>query len=281
VKIRAIEFEHRVELLAMIDDPEQWVVDLENQTATIRPIWPEALAQFNLWPHAKRFIFSSATMNAQYTLSMLGFDPNDADILEAPSSFAKEYRPIFLRSDLILNYKSMQDHTILRKWVDQIDEIISMYPDHKGLIHTGNYQLANLLTINSRHANRLLSHTAETRLITLERFKDLTEPKVLVSPSMTEGVDLPYEKCRFQIIGKIPYPNMIDKVWNARFEQNKEKAGTIYRQATIDQVVQATGRGMRADDDYCETWIIDGNILRLLQYTADFPKFFREAIRRV
>jgi len=74
---------------------------------------------------------------------------------------------------------------------------------------------------------------------------------------------------------------MLDKVWQARFEQDKDRAGRIYTQATIDQVVQAAGRGMRAEDDYCETWIIDANIRRLLQYTTDFPKFFREAIRLV
>jgi len=184
-----------------------------------------------------------------------------------------------LTGQLYLNHRS--DENVYKHWVAQVDEILTLYPNHKGLIHTGNYQLANLLVLNSRHPHRMIGHSAETRQITLERFKNMNTNKVLVSPALTEGVDLPYDQCRFQIIAKVPFPNMLDKVWQARFEQDKDRAGRIYTQATIDQVVQAAGRGMRAEDDYCETWIIDANIRRLLQYTTDFPKFFREAVRLV
>ena len=279
LKIRAIEFERQMELLAMIDNPDSWVVDLVEQAAIIRPIWPESLAGINLWPHSKKFIFCSATMNPAYTLPMLGIDPSEAEKIEIDSTFPKEYRPIFLTGQLYLNHRS--DENVYKHWVAQVDEILALYPNHKGLIHTGNYQLANLLVLNSRHPHRMIGHSAETRQITLERFKNMNTNKVLVSPALTEGVDLPYDQCRFQIIAKVPFPNMLDKVWQARFEQDKDRAGRIYTQATIDQVVQAAGRGMRAEDDYCETWIIDANIRRLLQYTADFPKFFREAVRLV
>jgi len=278
-RIRAIEFERRLELLSMIDESERWVVDLADQSAIIRPIWPETLAGINLWPHSKKFIFCSATMNPAYTLPMLGVNPDRAENIEIDSTFPKEYRPIYILGQLYLNHKS--DENVYRTWVKQIDDILALYPSHKGLIHTGNYQLANLLLLNSRNPHRLIGHTAETRQITLERFKQMDTNKVLVSPALTEGVDLPYDLCRFQIIAKVPYPNMLDKVWQARFAQDKNRAGRIYTQATIDQVVQATGRGMRAEDDYCETWIIDANIRRLLQYTAEFPRFFREAVRLV
>jgi len=208
---------------------------------------------------------------------MLGIDPSSAEYIEAPSTFAKEFRPIYIQPRVQMNFKNTSSD--LKRWVESIDDIIDMYYDHKGLVHTANYQLAKVLMSNSRHVTRLVSHTQETRQLTLERFKAMNDNQVLVSPSMTEGIDLPYDACRFQIIAKIPYPNMTDTVWSERFKQNKPRATQIYLQTAIDSVVQAAGRGMRADDDYCETWIIDSNIQRLIQYhTTDFPRFFREAI---
>lgn len=275
--IRGMEFERKLEVLALINKEDEWVVELGDQAAVVKPIWPNALAVMNLWPHATKFIFCSATINPNYVLPMLGFDPNQAENIEIPSQFPKEHRPIFIRPAVSMNHRA--DEATLRKWVDTLDEILSYYPDHKGLIHTANYQLAKIYLLNSRHLQRIIGHTPETRQITLERFKNMTENKVLVSPALTEGIDLPYDLCRFQVIAKVPFPNLTDKVWEARFRTDKTRAGKIYIQGTIDQIVQAAGRGVRASDDYCETWIIDANVNRLLQYnTMDFPKFFREAI---
>ena len=48
-------------------------------------------------------------------------------------------------------------------------------------------------------------------------------------------------------------------------------------------LLQAYGRGMRAEDDYCETYILDGNIKMLFNnrlYKSLVPEFFKEAIVR-
>ena len=45
--------------------------------------------------------------------------------------------------------------------------------------------------------------------------------------------------------------------------------------------VQAYGRGMRAENDHCDTYILDKNIQTILRnkmYRRLIPKFFREAI---
>lgn len=275
--MRGIEFLHKMEQLSFILKAEDWICDLADQAATIRPIWPEFLAISNLWPHARKFVFSSATMNPAYTLPLLGIDPHNAENIEAPSSFFSGFRPIFIRPKVTMNHAN--DADTLMKWINEIDKIIAEYPQEKGLIHTGNYRLAKLLLDNSIHVSRLVGHTSETRQLTLERFKAMTDNKVLVSPALTEGVDLPYDLCRFQIIGKVPFPNMVDKVWEARKESDPLRFGRVYTQTAIDSVVQAAGRGMRAEDDYCETWIIDSNIERLLKHNnRDFPRFFKEAI---
>ena len=113
----------------------------------------------------------------------------------------------------------------------------------------------------------------------LKEFKESKEPKIMASYSMNEGVDLPYDECRFQIIFKIPFPYLGDNQIRAR----KRIDNNWYNVKTVQKFIQAVGRGMRAEDDYCETYILDGNIRMLLNnhlYKNLVPEFFKEAIQR-
>lgn len=124
---------------------------------------------------------------------------------------------------------------------------------------------------------RLIDHKASNREAVLRYFEDSTEPLVLVSPSMSEGVDLPYDKCRFQVIYKIPFPYLGDKQVNRR--QRMDQRWYAYK--TIMTLMQAYGRGMRAHDDSCYTTYWDGNIEMLFRsplYRSLLPEFFKEAI---
>jgi len=94
---------------------------------------------------------------------------------------------------------------------------------------------------------------------------------------MSEGVDLPYEKCQFQVIYKVPYPYLGDKQINERKNIDPE----WYAYKTIMTLMQAYGRGMRAENDHCDTYILDKNIQTILRnkmYRKLIPKFFKEAI---
>ena len=124
-----------------------------------------------------------------------------------------------------------------------------------------------------------MGHNPKNREQVLNRFEHSKDPRVLVSPSMSEGVDLPYEKCQFQVIYKIPFPYLGDPQIN----QRKQQDPSWYSYKTIMTLLQAYGRGMRAEDDYCETYILDGNFRMLLRnplYRNLVPSFFKEAIQR-
>ena len=111
----------------------------------------------------------------------------------------------------------------------------------------------------------------------LKHFEEDKNPLVLVSPSMSEGVDLPYDKCRFQIIYKIPFPYLGDK--QVFMRQKRDKRWYAYK--TVMTLMQAYGRGMRAEDDYCATYILDSDIRLLFRspmYRSLVPEFFKEAI---
>jgi Rad3-related DNA helicase len=159
-----------------------------------------------------------------------------------------------------------------------LEKIIEHHKYEKGLIHTHNYKCQKYIIRNLKNP-RLLGHTPRNREYVLGEFESSKEPMILVSPSMSEGVDLPYEKCQFQVIYKIPFPYLGDKQIN----QRKNLDPKWYAYKTIMTLLQAYGRGMRAEDDYCETYILDGNFRMLLRnplYRDLVPSFFKEAIQR-
>ena len=81
----------------------------------------------------------------------------------------------------------------------------------------------------------------------------LALPTVLVSPSLREGVDLPDDFLRFQVLTKLPYPDLGDP-WTAA---RRERDPRWYAIETAKALLQAYGRSCRHAEDhgvtYCST----------------------------
>jgi Rad3-related DNA helicase len=72
---------------------------------------------------------------------------------------------------------------------------------------------------------------------------------------MTEGVDLVDDASRFQIICKIPYPYLGDKLVVKRMNRWK----WWYPLQTAKTIVQSIGRSVRNSTDYAVTYILDSD----------------------
>ena len=70
---------------------------------------------------------------------------------------------------------------------------------------------------------------------------------------MTEGVDLADDISRFQILCKVPYPYLGDKL--IKKKMNKWK--WWYSLETAKTIVQSIGRSVRNSDDFAVTYILD------------------------
>lgn len=131
----------------------------------------------------------------------------------------------------------------------------------------------------SRHWERMVLHDPGSVGLRsgLDRFLQRRD-SILVSPSATTGIDLPYGMCEYQIISKIPYPDMRSKVMRARMKIDPDYPAYIAAQT----LVQASGRGMRAEDDQCETFIVDGLWGWFYSRFAQFmPRWWKGAVKRV
>lgn len=272
VKMNLSELSHNLE-----ESPENWVVDPGQSGVSFKPLRVDSYANDRLFRHADLRLFMSATiLDQQLFCQWLGISPEETYHLQVKSIFPPSSRPVHL--NLVGNMSHRLIKRTAPKTIPVLEKIVEHHKYEKGLIHTHNYKCQQYILKNLKDP-RLMGHNPTNREFVLGQFERSNDPMVLVSPSMSEGVDLPYEKCQFQVIYKIPFPYLGDRQINQRKKQDPK----WYAYKTIMTLLQAYGRGMRAEDDYCETYILDGNFRMLLRnplYRNLVPDFFKEAIQR-
>ncbi len=193
-----------------------------------------------------------------------------------PIVFDYSNSPIFYIPDYKMSYK--EKDTSFPYIVKMIYNIISMYPGKRGIIQTGSYsfakQLKELLPDPARK-RVLLYEDSNEKQDNLETYKYSTD-KILIGPSLVEGLSLNDDLCRFQIIMKIPYPSLADKFISAKKDFNPQ----WYAETTSISILQGVGRGVRNEKDWCVTFILDGCFNNLLSSCRSmFPQEFIDRIQ--
>ena len=233
-------------------DPENWIVDYDpyTQKLAFKPIKVDKYAEEVLLKYADVCLFMSGTiLNPHKFAKWLGIDKDELYAIRRKSPFDIRRNPIKTFTGFDMTYRNLPSSA--RKSVPIIKDILERHNEEKGIIHTVSYQCKEFL-MKELNNPRLIDHETHNREKVLEDFKKSDKPLVLISPSMNEGVDLPGDECRFQIIYKIPYPNISDKQTNVR----RKKERIWYDYQTAINLVQTYGRGMRSEDDYCKTYFI-------------------------
>jgi len=176
-----------------------------------------------------------------------------AGIIRLPESFDFSKSPIICNTKYNVTRKTMD--TALPKLASDINKILDKHENQRGIIHTSSYSLMFDLSDKIVGDRVITYHDSNSKNAAIEKFKE-TEDGVLMGPSLTEGLDLPGDLCRFNIIGKIPYPSLGDAHIKKRMEKDRE----WYRWMTYNHIQQAIGRGVRFNGDQCVTYIMDGCI---------------------
>lgn len=255
-------------------DGMSWVPEQFGESLAFKPVTVSDWAQRTLFDGGAYVLMMSAVLPWS-VMTELGLRGEDVQRISVPSPFAVSHRPaVFLP---VVRVNSTMDETGEAALVETVDKILDHHGKSKGLIHTTNYRIAKLIVLNSRHQSRLVSHEQRDRSEALRKFKASARPLVMISPSMTTGVDLPYELCRFQIVAKLGWPDRGDLQVSLRSQFAGGDAW--YASRTIQALVQAYGRGVRAEDDRCVFYILDETFRALLgRWRDEFPSWFLEAL---
>ena len=255
---------------------KNWVWFPQEQQWSFKPVWVSKYAEGVFWKHTQKALMMSATILDYMQVSRnVGLDVMKVTYKALPSPFPKENRPIYLDYVGPVTAKTMQE--VLPNLVVKCRQILEKHADEKILIHCVTYKIRDYLA-QYLDKSRVMTHGSFDREAVLEAYKNSVGPKVLLSPSMDRGVDLPDDQCRVIIIVKVPYPDLGDPQISKRVHASKD-GNEWYAHKSIGKIIQMAGRGVRSKEDYALTYVLDSQFGRLFsEHRKMFPEWFREAI---
>lgn len=252
-------------------DPYSWVFDYnpDYEIIEFKPLKVDNYAKNTLLRYGDVCIFMSATiLDYKFFSKCLGLNESEVYAIRRKSPFDFKRNPIKTFDEFNLSHKTIGENA--PKTVGIVKSILKSHENEKGIIHTVSGQCKDYL-INQLNDSRLVEHNTHNRIEQLDKFRSSKEAQVLISPSMNEGVDLPGDLCRFQIIYKLPYPDLADKQIRMRANADED----WYNYKTAMSLIQTYGRGMRSEDDYCVTYFIDSRIREFVKASKFLPDSFK------
>jgi ATP-dependent DNA helicase DinG len=264
------------------DSPWVETPNFEENSIVLSPLTSKYLFNLCMDSFADKFVFMSATLPpADVLCREMGIDQKEMCYIEVGTPFPAEKSPIVILPVAKMGYRDLDKS--IPVIVQAIEAILENHPDEKGLIHSGNYRIATEIFngVDSVTRKRLISrdmHGEKSRIHNSELLKmhsGNNEPTVLISPSMTTGIDLFDDLSRFQIIVKLPFLSLGD----ARIKKKMELTNSWYTSSMVNALLQASCRSTRSIEDHSTTYILDAAFLFVYENNPRlFPDWFKKRL---
>jgi ATP-dependent DNA helicase DinG len=228
------------------------------------------------WPkETSKIILLSATISKK-DIEQLGLANKRVLYINCESPIPADRRPIISVNVATVNKVNLeQSVTDIANYINNI--VLPNHQHQKGLIHA-TYQMAALLRPLLTD-KRFMFHTNADKRQVYSQFREAPpdSAKVLVASGMYEGVDLPEDAGRWQVVAKIPWPNL----GNTAVKYMADKDPDWYVWQTLKDTMQACGRICRTPTDTGTTIIVDGSFDRLIDQSTKaglVPAWFLDGI---
>lgn len=277
-------------MLCKIDDLEKYEYDHvfeykeDEKSVSVKPVFVGTMME--ALEAASHNLFMSATVSEAFITKTMNLEKNKTKFIKLEPTFPKENKEVVFFDPLSLNFKSMQDPATVKKLRQNVAKIVKHHVEdgQRGIILTPSFKLTEELVnelepLAKKGLFKLFDHRQGEKLEhVLAAFKAYKGESVLISPSMYEGVDLPGDLSRFQIVVKAPFPSLGDKRMKFILDHHPD----LYNVITIMKIVQGAGRSVRSPTDQATTYVLDLNAQRLFnsndniwknEFTMRFTKF--------
>jgi len=202
----------------------------------------------------------------------------EAKYIKMESSFDFSRSPIYFYNKRRMSYNQIEANL---PWLYKtIDEIIDKHPEDNGIIHSASYHLAMKIhnNLSEKNKKRILVYEGTSEKKKVLKILKGNKNKILLGPSLMEGLDLKDNWSRFQIFAKVPYLSLADRFVKTKLEINPE----WYQWKAIINILQGTGRSVRNEDDWAVTYILDGSLSDLIHKNRkSFPIEFMQRLKVV
>jgi len=261
---------------------EDFVVMSDKETLKFKSIYGRKNFHSMLSNQAEHFLFMSGTIiDKDEYCKNLGIDREDTSFLSVDSEFDQNKRPVVNMGGMKVNaqWKNPENNASRDKYLSNIKEILALHHDEKGIIHTGNFKVAEWLVEQLEGGTHTIYHhnpeSKYKRESVIKAYMIDPKPSIMISPSMTEGVDLKDDKGRFAIIAKLAFPYLGD----AWIKKRLELSGEWYAVEVVKAMIQACGRVVRSKTDYGTCYIVDESWNYFYHKNSYlFPKWWKDAL---
>lgn len=239
-------------------ESDNWIINQiqpttfgKQRSLEFKPIDVSYYCQDVLYNYGRVVIMMSATIiDEKCFAESVGIPKDIMSYMSVESPFPAKNMPIIYSPMGKMNMESINE--TLPNIVKATNAILKRHPNDKGICHTHSFKILNYLQKNFA-SNRMLYQDDKNKDKILLKHSKSSDPTVLVSPSMQEGVDLKDDLSRFQIICKLPFPYMGDQLVKERMR----KWSWWYSYETVKTLIQAMGRSIRNPEDHAVTYILD------------------------
>jgi ATP-dependent DNA helicase DinG len=268
-----------------------WVVDVESRqfkgnhmkVLELRPIDVSSFLKNRVWSRGNKRVISTATLpsrgNPDVWLRNVGLDPEETKIINVGMTFPPGNRPVITHHMVDSmsggNWKNCWDEIM-----DTLNTIAEKHAGHKGICHTVSYSRAEkvMTTIDEEenpflHNNVYMHDRNEEAEDAVDTWQN-SDRDMILSPSMMEGIDLPGDMGRYNILMKIPYPvqsSVTDYLLN-----ETDYGWHLYNDNAAIRTAQSYGRTNRSKKDKSNFYILDEDY-KTLKKRATLPKWMLEA----
>jgi len=239
----------------------------------IKPLRVANLAESILWPAeaTAKIVLMSATIGPK-DVEELGLSGKKVAYFESKGSIPKDRRPFVVIPVAKMSYANQAESIPII--ADYIKKLAARHPNEKGLVHCTYGVSVKLQKLLEREA-RFVFHDKYNKNDRYLEFRNKPGNQILVASGMAEGVDLPDDCARWQVISKVQWPSLADDVasWRAH------NAPDLYKWETIRCIIQQSGRIVRSQSDFGTTYMLDSDFRRLWNEARHlFPKWFRDSV---
>lgn len=233
------------------ENPENWICSYDTFQDEKLIFYP-----LNIGNLAKKYWFTMGQVCILISSTILDFDlfVNELGLDSSKVKFIQHDLPINSEKNKIYGRKTAnmrKDN--LKLLIPIIEEILKKHKAEKGLI----------ITDKRDYSYRISRQIKDQRLIIYEgqdynnRIKKFNEGfnSVFVTSSLEDGIEFPYDQCKFQIIVK---EHMYS--YNQRSINKDNEYGWYSYKQTVN-LVDLLQRPITSESDYCTTYILDERIL--------------------
>ena len=246
----------------------------------LKPLYANRIAEEYLFSMGEYVLMMSATILAPRTFAKnLGIEISDFGYKRFQSDFPAVNRPVIFDPAGSMNYKSID--STLPLLAKKVESICKKHPFEKGIIHTNSFKVGKAVVEHLQRCglgDRVLTHNSDkgSRDTAVAKHLSSPEPTILISPSLTEGLDLVGDLGRWQILCKTPYPPLGDLWIKARMQADSE----WYQWMTGLAIMQASGRSVRNKEDHATTYLLDSEFRTFYKRNESlFPQWWKDGLK--